>query len=47
MNKTTFFSACLALGACGAQPSSPSPQPANSVSVAANAVADLKMNAGH
>lgn len=47
MNKTILFSACLALGACGAQPSSPSPEPANSVSVAANSVADLKMNGGH
>ena len=47
MNKTTFFSACLALGACGAQPSNPSPEPANSVSAAATSVADLKMNGGH
>ena len=47
MNKTTLFAACLALGACGAQPSNPSPESANSVSVAGNSVADLKMNGGH
>lgn len=47
MNKMTFLSACLALGACGAQPSNPSPEPASSVSVAGNSVADLKMNGGH
>ncbi len=47
MNKSTLLTACLALGACGAQPSNPAPDTASTMSVASNSIADLKMNAGH